>query len=86
MDAYGLTICDLLDTSEDWLGDKSPHVNDLIYAAYSRVADEFLGHVVKHRADRFITTDYQIFTNYMDSSLWFEDANLNRWYEAWRAF
>jgi hypothetical protein len=63
-----------------------PDGNSLIYAAYENVAQNFLEHVVKQRASRFTTTEYTIIANYIDSNLWFDDKNLNRWYEAWRAF
>jgi hypothetical protein len=40
--------------------------------------------VVKRRATRFSSTEYTIFTNYLDSHLWFEDAELQRWFEVWK--
>ena len=59
-------------------------MNDFIGAAYGRVAEDFLEHVVKRRSSRFVTTSYEIFTNCLDSHLWFDDESLNRWYEVWR--
>ena len=45
----------------------SPSVNDLIGAAYERVAQDFLRHQVKRRARRFTSTEYTVWTNCMDS-------------------
>jgi hypothetical protein len=59
-------------------------MNDLIYAAFERVAHEFLERIVKRRIRHFTNTEYTIFTNCLDSHLWFEDENLNRWLEVWR--
>jgi hypothetical protein len=74
----------LLDDVRDFIGEERPNVNHLIYAAFERVAQQFLTREVKRRAARFSTTEYTIFTNYLDSHLWFEDAALQRWFEAWR--
>lgn len=58
----------------------------MIYVALERVAQMFLTREVKHRARRFASVEYTIFTNYLDSHLWFEDQALNRWFEAWRKY
>lgn len=68
----------------DFIGDSRPTVNHLIYAALERVASQFLTRAVKRRAARFSSTEYTIFTNCLDSHLWFEDSELQRWYEVWR--
>lgn len=68
----------------DFIGDRRPNVNHLIYADFVRVATQFLTREVKRRADRFSPTKYTIFTNFLDSHLWFEDAELQRWFEVWR--
>ena len=68
----------------DFLGDGRPDVNHLIYAAFERVATLFLTTVVKRRACRFSSTEHGIFINYLDSHLWFEDAELQRWFDAWQ--
>jgi hypothetical protein len=31
-----------------------------------------------------LTTIDNVWTNCLDSGLWFDNADLNRWYEAWR--
>lgn len=68
----------------DFIGDSRPNVNHLIYAAFERVAQQFLTREVKRRTTRFSSTEYTIFTNCLDSHLWFEDAQLQRWFEVWQ--
>lgn len=68
----------------DFIGEGRLNVNHLIYAALERVATQFLTREVKRRAARFSSTEYTIFTNYLDSHLSFEDAELQRWFEIWR--
>jgi hypothetical protein len=51
-------------------------VNDLILAAFESVAHDFLEHTVKGRISRFDTAEYSIFTNCLDSHLWFNDPVL----------
>ena len=64
---YGLELADLMDDTAEYLGDRRPSVNDLIGAAYERVAQDFLRHQVKRRARRFTSTEYTVWTNCMDS-------------------
>lgn len=86
MSAYDLDFSDILDETDSLFGDRSPSINHIIYVAYETIAREFLGTVVKHRRSRFSTTEYTIFTNYLDSHLWFDNLDLNRWFEAWRKY
>jgi hypothetical protein len=63
-----------------------PTIDDLIYAAFERVARQFLDGLpskVRLNAD---TLEYHIFTNCMDSHLWFDDERINALYEDWRRF
>lgn len=69
---------------DDLCADAPVTVNHLIFAALERVVQDFLVHVVKRRAARFTSTEYTIYTNNLDSGLWFDDAELNRWFEHWR--
>jgi hypothetical protein len=73
-----------MDDVHEWCGESHITVNDLIYAALDRVARDFLEHIVKSRSRHFACTDYTIFTNYLDSHLWFDDSDLNRWFESWQ--
>lgn len=69
----------------DCYGEKSLTANLFIYCILDRIAIYFKEFIVKRRATRFTTAEYTIFTNYLDSHIWFDDAELNRWFEAWRA-
>ena len=68
----------------DVLGNDRPNVNHLIYAAFERVARQFLTREVKRRAARFSSIKFTIFTNYLDSHPSFEDSELQRLFEIWR--
>lgn len=83
IDAYDLDTSELLDDLHDFIGDARPNVNHLIYAAFEQVATQFLTREVKRRAARFSSTEYTIFTNCLDSHLWVENAELQRWLELW---
>lgn len=61
-----------------------PHINALIYAAFERVAARFLDEIPSRARLHASTLDYSIFTNCMDSSLWFDDERIEELYEAWR--
>ena len=63
-----------------------PHINDLIYVALDRVARQFLDEIPSRSRLHASTLEYTIFTNCMDSGLWFDDERLNERYEAWRRF
>lgn len=65
----------------DVLGNDRPSVNHLIYAAFERVAQQFLTREVKFRVALFSSTKFTIFTNHLDSHLSFEDTELQRWFE-----
>jgi hypothetical protein len=84
IEGQDLCIYDLLDDVADWRRTPQIKANDLIYAALDRVAHDFLDHVVKGRISHFANSEYTLFINCLDSHIWFEDENLNRWFEAWR--
>lgn len=63
-----------------------PRINDLIYAALDRVARQFLDEIPSRARLHACTLEYGIFTNCMDSHLWFDDERLNELYEEWRRF
>ena len=73
-----------MDDVRDFIGDSQPNVNNLIYAALERVAQQFLTREVKCHVTRFSSIEYTIFTNCLDSHLWFEDTELQRKFEIWR--
>jgi hypothetical protein len=61
-----------------------PQINLLIHAAFERVAARFLAEISSRARLHASTLDYSIFTNCMDSSLWFDDERLQDLYETWR--
>ena len=65
--AYDLDLADLVDDVSDYRGTSRATANDLIGAAYERVAQEFLTRTVKYHARRFTSTEYTVWTNCMDS-------------------
>lgn len=65
--AYDLDLADLVDDVSEYRGTSRATVNDLIGAAYERVAQEFLTREVKHHAHRFTSTEYTVWTNCRDS-------------------
>lgn len=80
---YDLDLFDLVDELRD-TGIERIGINDLIYVALKTINEYFLNYVVHaKRARRFTTVEYQIFTNCMDSSAWFDDDNLERWFQEW---
>jgi hypothetical protein len=56
----------------------------LIYCAFERIAAQFLDAVPEAVRLAASTLEYTIFTNCMDSNVWFDDAGLNEDYEKWR--
>jgi hypothetical protein len=84
MDAHGLTVYDVLPEVEFFLEHQSTDVNGLIYATFEIIAERFL-ESVGGRIIKYVTSDYEIFTNYLDSSLQFDDPQLQDRYEEWRA-
>lgn len=78
---FSLLCAAKLDDVLDFLGDDRPNVNHPIYAVFERVAKQFLAREVKRSAARFSCTEYTIFTNYLNSHLWFVDTELQRWFE-----
>jgi hypothetical protein len=66
IETYDLDLGDLVADVADYR-DGPATVNDLIGVAFERVAQTFLTHVVKRRADRFTSTEYTVWTNCMDS-------------------
>lgn len=84
MDAHGLTVYDVLPEVEFFLEHQSTDVNGLIYATFEIIAERFLDSV-GGRIIKYVTSDYEIFTNYLDSSLQFDDPQLQDRYEEWRA-
>ena len=84
IDTYGYDIHDIIDDVSFYRWDPTPNINDIIGATLERVAQDFLEHAVKSRRTRFATLSYNVWTNCLDSGLWFDDEYLNRWYEAWR--
>lgn len=65
-------------------GGQSRVVDGLIYATFEIIADRFLESVLD-RIIKFITSDYEIFTNYLGSYLQFDDPHLQDRHEEWRA-
>ena len=84
MDAHGLTVYDVLPEVEFFLEHQSPDVNGLIYATFELIAERFL-ESVGGRIIKYVTSDYEIFTNYLDSYLQFDDPHLQDRYEEWLA-
>jgi hypothetical protein len=66
-----------------------PNINDLIYFIYDKVKDKFLSDksfeikkiIRKKKLPKDV--DYEIFTNCIDSSLYFKDDDINSLYEKW---
>lgn len=81
-DQYNLDIYALVDDAA-WMGEPIT-LNNLLFVSFERIVDDFLNHIVHaKRQNRFRSTSYEIFTNYLDSSVWFNDTNLQRWFEDW---
>lgn len=60
-------------------------LNDLMYVAHKTIIEYFLKYVAHaKRVRHFTNAEYQVFINYLDSSAWFEDDNLQRWFEQWQ--
>lgn len=83
--ANGLAIDDLLADAKEWLGEKSPEVDDLIYAALNREAQRFLDQIPSRARLHASTLEYNIYTNCIDSFLSFEDERISELYEEWRS-
>jgi hypothetical protein len=56
----------------------------LIFCAFERIAAQFIDTVPDEVQLAASTLEYTVFTNYMDSHLWFDDAGLSERYEKWR--
>lgn len=84
MDAHDLTVYDVLPEVEFFLEHQSTDVNGLIYATFEIIAERFL-ESVGGRIIKYVTRDYEIFTNYLDSYLQFDDPHLQDRYEEWLA-
>ena len=82
MDAHGLTVYDVLPEVEFFLEHQSPDVNGLIYATFEIIAERFL-ESVDGRIIKCVTSDYEVFTNYLDSYLQFDDPHLQDHYVEW---
>jgi hypothetical protein len=67
LDEHDLDLTDLVADVAEYRGDSPATVNDLIGAAFERVAQTFLTRVVKRRARRFASTEYTVWTNCIDS-------------------
>lgn len=63
-----------------------PHINDLINAAFERVATEFIFELPTELYCSNHKFYHSIFTNCMDSSLYFDEPNIQELYEEWRRF
>lgn len=61
-----------------------PDINTLIYVALERVAGQFLDELPSRVRLNASTLEFTIFTNCMDSHLWFDDERVNAIYEDWR--
>lgn len=61
-----------------------PHINDFIYVALTQVADRFVEELPKRVSRKASCLEYNIFTNSMDSHIWFEDEVINNRFEKWR--
>jgi len=70
---------------------KIDNINILIYEAYEQVKNMFIEdneeaiNVLWFSTNDFEAwREYEIFTNYLDSHLWFNDEELDNLYEDWR--
>ena len=83
IDAYEIPADDLLSDVRDFC-QGAPQINDLIYAALDRVARQFLDEIPSRARLHASTLEYTVFTNCMDSHVWFEDERLEERFEEWR--
>jgi hypothetical protein len=67
MEAHQLTIYDVLPEVEFILAHEPVNINALIYGTLQTIAERFIRVAVADRAEAFTSTDYTIFTNYLDS-------------------
>ena len=65
-DAYGLDPRDLAQDVHE-VNSGMPHINELIYVAFERIAQQFLDQLPSRTRLHAITLEYSIFTNCMDS-------------------
>jgi hypothetical protein len=60
-----------------------PQINDFIYVALTQVAERFVAELPKRVSRKASCLEYNIFTNCMDSHIWFEDEAVNNRFEKW---
>jgi len=84
MDAHQLTIYDVLPEVEFFLAHEAVDINGVIYGTLQTIAERFL-ESVGDRIIKYVTSDYEIFTNGLDSYLQFDDPHLHDRFEEWRA-
>jgi len=59
-------------------------VNDFIYYVLFHIAEKFLETVSEKSCRQYSSIEYEIYTNCMDSHLWFVDEKLNRRFDRWK--
>lgn len=62
-------------------------VNTLIYSAFEEIKNQFIQDNKEEIQELWLDIDeldYQIYTNYMDSHLCFNDENIDNIYQKWR--
>ena len=84
MDAHQLTIYDVLPEVDFFLAHEAVDINGVIYGTLQTIAERFLTTAVKKRIKHFTSAEYTIFTNYLDSHVWFDDPVLEEWFCDWR--
>jgi hypothetical protein len=70
---------------------KIDNINILIYEAFRQIKDMFVEENEEEIRSLWFNPDdfeewedYEIFTNYFDSSMWFNDSKLDEIYQKWR--
>ena len=82
-EAYNLDPTELMLEAREfrlWM----PQINDFIYVALIQVAERFVSELPKRVSRKDSCLEYSIFTNCMDSHIWFEDEGINNRFEKWR--
>lgn len=62
-------------------------VNILIYESFEQIKNQFLednNEEIEKLWFNIYELDYQIYTNYMDSHIWFNDEKIDNLYQEWR--
>jgi len=59
------------------------NINSFIYIVLEKIKDKFLEEY-KEEIEGIYNRKYTIYTNYMDSHLWFESEDLQTLYENWQ--